>query len=96
MLHLRASPYLTQKRQEHRMCMVFDERLNNKFAMAIKRAGGMYRRIGSGRKGWLVHPDYWDMMLDLMLEYDLVDCADEIRRCIDNSGLIKEVHRVGG
>ena len=61
-----AFPYRTQKLNELRMCLIFSARLSNKFAQAINLAGGKYRRIGGGMKGWLVHPNDWDKVLSLL------------------------------
>ena len=73
------------------MCIRFNKRLSNNFAKAVNLAGGKFRRIGNGQKGWLVHPDDWEGMQDLMDRHELFECADEVRRFIDTYTAIKTV-----
>ena len=89
-----ATPHLTKKGHEHRMCLVFSSKVSDRFALKIKQAGGNFRRIGDGNKGWLVHPDHWEDMWRLMKRHSLWECADEIRRCIDSIPIVREVRMV--
>ena len=91
-----AFPYRTQKLNELRMCLIFSARLSDKFARAINLAGGKYRRIGGGMKGWLVHPNDWDKVLSLLKECGLQGMADDVHRCMERMETqhVKDVHRI--
>ena len=71
------------------MCLVFNRRISEGLAREIKDAGGNYRQIGGGNKGWLVSPARWDAMASLVMRHELWECADAIRRCSD---LMQEDH----
>ena len=93
-LRVSATPYLTQKMRERRMCLVFNRRVSASFAQEVNEAGGRLRRIGNGNKGWLVPPERWEDVHELMMGHELWGCADAIRKCIDGIQLVQQVHMV--